>query len=85
MGTAALRALRAAGLDGVQDVRARRGYLLARELTEAQVRSFARAVLCDPVVDQFVVHAPEAAPQQHAAGKHLVTIVPRRAPPAPRM
>ncbi|MBL8737585.1 MAG: phosphoribosylformylglycinamidine synthase subunit PurL [Planctomycetes bacterium] len=77
MGTAALRALRNAGLDGVQDVRARRGYLLARELPEAQVRSFARDVLCDPVVDQFVVHAPDAAPQQPAPGKHLVTIVPR--------
>jgi len=77
MGTAALRALRGAGLDGVQDVRARRGYLLAAELPEAQVREFARAVLCDPVVDQFVVHAPTAAPQQPQPGSHLVTVVPR--------
>ena len=77
MGRAALRALQAAGLEGVQDVRARRGYLLGAELQEAQVREFARAVLCDPVVDQFVVHAPTAAPQQPQAGSHLVTVVPR--------
>jgi phosphoribosylformylglycinamidine synthase len=77
MGRAALRALQAAGLEGVQDVRARRGYLLGAELQEAQVREFARAVLCDPVVDQFVVHAPAAVPQQKQAGSHLVTVVPR--------
>jgi phosphoribosylformylglycinamidine synthase len=77
MGRAASKALQAGGLEGVQDVRARRGYLLGAELQEAQVREFARAVLCDPVVDQFVVHAPAAAPQQQQAGSHLVTVVPR--------
>ena len=50
----------AQGLDGITDVRSRRGYLLAAELPEDKVRSFARAVLCDPVIDQFVVHAPGA-------------------------
>ncbi len=76
IGTTALRSLRAAGLDGVTDVRARRGYLLAAELPEAQVRSFASAVLCDPVIDQVTVHAPGAA--AHAtSGTHMVTVVPR--------
>ncbi len=77
MGSAAMRALLATGLEGVQDVRARRGYLLAAELPEAQVRAFARAVLCDPVIDQFVVHAPGAAPQVAAKGTQMVAIVPR--------
>ena len=56
-----MRALRSAGLDGVTEVRSRRGYLLGAELSEAQVREFTRAVLCDPVIDLFVVHAPGAA------------------------
>jgi len=73
---AALRALRSAGVEGIEDVRCRRGYLLAAELQEAQVREFARAVLCDPVVDQFVVHAPRAFAHP-PAGVHTVTIVPR--------
>ncbi len=77
MGTAALRALRAAGLDGIQDVRSRRGYLLAAELPEDKVRSFARAVLCDPVIDQFVVHAPDAKAQLQKPGVTMVAIVPR--------
>ena len=77
IGGAALRALRGAGLDGITDVRARRGYLLAAELPEADVRAFARAALCDPVIDQFVVHAPDAAPQVLPAGAHLITVVPR--------
>ncbi|HEX6811183.1 MAG TPA: phosphoribosylformylglycinamidine synthase subunit PurL [Planctomycetota bacterium] len=76
MGAAALRALRGSGLEGVEDVRSRRGYLLAAELPEARVREFAHAVLCDPVVDQFVVHAPGTSPPP-PAGAHLVTIVPR--------
>ena len=76
-GASALRALRTAGLDGVQDVRSRRGYLLAAELGEAQVREFARAVLCDPVVDEFVVHAPGAATPVLARDTHTVTIVPK--------
>jgi phosphoribosylformylglycinamidine synthase len=57
-GEAARRALAAAGLSELSSVRSRRGYLLGAELKEAQVREFARAVLTDPVVDQFVVHAP---------------------------
>ncbi|MBL8728798.1 MAG: phosphoribosylformylglycinamidine synthase subunit PurL [Planctomycetes bacterium] len=76
MGASALRALRAAALDGVEDVRSRRGYLLAAELTEAQVRAFAAAVLCDPVVDEFVLHAPGATPPP-PAGRHAVAVVPR--------
>ncbi|MDO8348734.1 MAG: phosphoribosylformylglycinamidine synthase subunit PurS, partial [Planctomycetota bacterium] len=76
-GTAALRALRAAGLDGVIDVRSRRGYLLGAELPEAQVRDFAHAVLCDPVVDQFVVHAPGAPSPVPAKDTHHIAIVPR--------
>lgn len=76
MGTAALRALRAAGLDGVTDVRCRRGYLLGDGLSEAQVRSFATAVLGDPVIDRCVLHAPAAAVAPTGTG-HFVTIVPR--------
>jgi phosphoribosylformylglycinamidine synthase len=77
IGSSALRALRGAGLEGVQDVRARRGYLLAAELPEAQVRTFARAVLCDPVIDVFVVHAPGAAAQVLLPGMQMVAVVPR--------
>jgi len=76
-GTAALRALRGAGLDGVTSVRSRRGYLLAAELGEAQVREFARTVLCDPVVDTFVVHAPGASSPVPPKGTHHVVVVPR--------
>ncbi len=77
MGLSALRALRSAGLDGVQDVRSRRGYLLGADLPEAQVRTFARAVLCDPVIDTFVVHAPDAAAQVPPRGTRMVAVVPR--------
>ncbi|MBL8755943.1 MAG: phosphoribosylformylglycinamidine synthase subunit PurL [Planctomycetes bacterium] len=77
MGSAALRALRGSGLDGIQDVRSRRGYLLGADLPEHQVRSFARAVLCDPVIDQFVVHAPDATTQVLAPGTAMVAVVPR--------
>ncbi|MBL8747666.1 MAG: phosphoribosylformylglycinamidine synthase subunit PurL [Planctomycetes bacterium] len=77
MGDAAARALRSAGLDGIESVRSRRGYLLAAELDEAKVRLFARAVLCDPVVDDFVVHAPTATAPAPAPGSHFVAVVPR--------
>ena len=76
-GEGALRALRAAGLDGVEQVRSRRGYLLGAELREAQVREFAAAVLCDPVIDALDVHAPDAAAIPPAAGTRTVTIMPR--------
>jgi phosphoribosylformylglycinamidine synthase subunit PurSL len=76
-GTAALRALRSAALDGVTDVRSRRGYLLGAELSEAQVREFARAVLCDPVIDLFVVHAPGASSPVPLPDTHQLAIVPR--------
>ncbi|MCB9877111.1 MAG: phosphoribosylformylglycinamidine synthase subunit PurL [Planctomycetes bacterium] len=76
VGDAAKRALTAAGLSGITGVRARRGYLLGAELTAQQVEGFARDVLCDPVVEQFVVHAPGARPAP-AADIHAVTIVPR--------
>jgi phosphoribosylformylglycinamidine synthase len=61
----------------VQAVRSRRGYLLGAGLDETQVRTFTRAVLCDPVVDDFVLHAPDATTPPAAAGDHAVTIVPR--------
>ncbi|MBL9076145.1 MAG: phosphoribosylformylglycinamidine synthase subunit PurL [Planctomycetes bacterium] len=77
MGGSALRALRAAGLDGIDRVRSRRGYLLARELDEAQVRRFAAAVLCDPVVDECSVHAPGATAASPRGAAHSVAVVPR--------
>jgi phosphoribosylformylglycinamidine synthase len=76
MGRTALRALRGAGLEGVRDVRSRRGYMLGAELSEGDVRSFAQDVLCDPVVDGFEVHRPGATPPCHAS-RHAVTVVPR--------
>src|SRR5690606_26804053 len=44
---------------------------------EQQVRAFAAAVLCDPVVDEFVLHAPDAPAQQSLEDGHAVAIVPR--------
>ncbi|MBX3462489.1 MAG: phosphoribosylformylglycinamidine synthase subunit PurL [Planctomycetes bacterium] len=77
IGDAALRSLRSAGLDGVTRVRSRRGYLLGGELAAAQVQTFAGAVLCDPVVEAFAVHAPGDTPPPPAAGSHAVVVVPR--------
>lgn len=75
-GAAAQRTLTAGGLTGITSVRARRGYLLAAELDQQKVETFAREVLCDPVIEDFVVHAPGttiSAPD----GAHMVTIVPK--------
>ncbi len=76
LGAAAQRTLTAAGLNGITGVRSRRGYLLGAELTEQQVESFARAVLCDPVIEDYVVHAP-GTPVGGPEGAHMVTIVPK--------
>ena len=76
IGSAAQRTLTVAGLHGITGVRSRRGYLLSAELNEQQVRSFARAVLCDPVIEEFVLHAPNTVPQA-MAGAHTLTIVPK--------
>ncbi|MCA8966012.1 MAG: phosphoribosylformylglycinamidine synthase subunit PurL [Planctomycetes bacterium] len=76
-GGAAKRALAAAGVEGIEEVRCRRGYLLAAALSESQVREFTRAVLCDPVLDQFVVHAPGAADPQPLPRTHQVVVKPR--------
>ncbi|MFM1871888.1 MAG: phosphoribosylformylglycinamidine synthase, partial [Planctomycetota bacterium] len=76
-GEAAKRALAAAGVNGIVDVRSKRGFLLGADLAEAQVRSFANAVLCDPVLDQFVVHAPTAADPQPKPGTHTLVVRPR--------
>ncbi len=76
IGDAAQRTLRAAGLEAVAGVRSRRGYLLGAELERTQVEAVAEAVLCDPVVERFVVHEPgatAAAPE----GAHSLTIVPK--------
>ncbi|MBL8726276.1 MAG: phosphoribosylformylglycinamidine synthase subunit PurL [Planctomycetes bacterium] len=75
-GQAALRALRGAGLDGLEAVQSVRGYLLGAELPEAAVRAFGQAVLQDPVVDELRVYAPgqNTAP---AAGWQRVSVVPR--------
>lgn len=75
-GDAAQRTLAAAGLTGVTAVRARRGYLLGRELERAQVERFAIEVLCDPVIERFVVHAPGEVADS-PAGAHTLTIVPK--------
>lgn len=76
-GAAAERALRSAGLAAVTGVRSRRGFLLGAGLGEAQVRSFADAVLRDPVLDTVEIHAPTAAGKPPAKGHHRVAIVPR--------
>jgi len=76
IGDAAQRTLTSAGLAGVSGVRSRRGYLLGAELSRDQVDAFAKAVLCDPVIEHFVVHEPgSSAPQPEAA--HTLTIVPK--------
>ena len=76
IGDAAQRTLTAAGLHGVTDVRSRRGYLLSAELSKQQVDGFARAVLCDPVIEEFVVHAPDTN-VHNAPEVHTLTIVPK--------
>jgi phosphoribosylformylglycinamidine synthase len=76
-GEASQRALAAAGVAGITAVRSKRGYLLGSELSEAQVRTFARAVLCDPVLDLFVVHAPDASDPEPRPGTHTVVVRPR--------
>ena len=73
MGQSALRALRAAGLDGVLDVRSRRGYLLGAEMPEGDVVAFAQDVLRDPVLDHCVVHRPGA----NTTKTLMVAVVPR--------
>ena len=76
IGDAARRTLTAAGLAGLSSVRSRRGYLLAAELSRAQVDAFATGVLCDPVIERFIVHAPgEAAARPDGAS--VLTIVPK--------
>jgi phosphoribosylformylglycinamidine synthase subunit PurSL len=78
MGEAARKALENFGLEGVRAVRSRRGYLLAAELPEADVRRFATAVLCDPVVEECLVHAPSArAATTRSGDAHTITVVPR--------
>ncbi|MFO1077705.1 MAG: phosphoribosylformylglycinamidine synthase subunit PurS [Planctomycetota bacterium] len=76
-GDAALRALRAAGLHGIEQVRSRRGYLLGAELSAGDVQRFAKSVLADPVADALAVHAPEDPSPGTAPGAHCVAIVPR--------
>ncbi|MEC8253331.1 MAG: phosphoribosylformylglycinamidine synthase subunit PurS, partial [Planctomycetota bacterium] len=76
IGDAAQRTLSAGGLAGVSSVRSRRGYLLGAELTLEQVNAFAQAVLCDPVIERFDVHAPgSVAPRAEDA--RTLTIVPK--------
>ncbi|MEC9047331.1 MAG: phosphoribosylformylglycinamidine synthase subunit PurL [Planctomycetota bacterium] len=76
IGDAAQRTLSAGGLEGVSSVRSRRGYLLGAELTLEQVHAFAQAVLCDPVIERFDVHAPgSVAPRADDA--RTLTIVPK--------
>lgn len=76
IGDAAQRTLSAGGLLGVSSVRSRRGYLLGAELTREQVDAFTRAVLCDPVIERYDVHAPGAgAPKADDAC--TLTIVPK--------
>jgi len=75
-GDAAQRTLATAGLGGVRSVRSRRGYLLGDELSEQQVHAFAKSVLCDPVIEEFAVHAPGAA-VGGIDDAHMLTIVPK--------
>ena len=76
IGDAAQRTLSAGGLLGVSSVRSRRGYLLGAELTREQVDAFTRAVLCDPVIERYDVHAPGAGALK-ADDACTLTIVPK--------
>ena len=59
-GNSGHKALERVGLSPTR-VRSKRGFLLGSGLSDAQVRAFARAALCDPVLESFSVHAPGAA------------------------
>ena len=74
-GDAAQRALSGAGVQGISQVRARRGYLLAAELPEASARAFAQAVLQDPVVDTLEFYPPGEPGPKLSADIHRVTVL----------
>ena len=73
-GNSGHKALERAGL-APTSVRSRRGFLLGPGLTDAQVRTFARAVLADPVLETFTVHAPGAESPRATHGVHRVSIL----------
>ena len=68
------KALERTGLNPTS-VRSRRGFLLGPELSDSQVRQFARAVLADPVLETFTVHAPGAENPRPTPGVHRVSIL----------
>ncbi|GAB4152149.1 MAG: phosphoribosylformylglycinamidine synthase subunit PurL [Planctomycetota bacterium] len=76
-GDAALRALSAAGADGVAEVRSVRGYLLEASLPRANVEAFAREVLADPIVDELDLLEPGEDRPPTGEGVHRLFVVPR--------
>ncbi len=72
-GAAAQRALLRHGLE-TTSVRSRRGFLLGPDLQDAQVRTFAKQVLVDPVLETFEVHAPGSPSPRPKAGVHRVSV-----------
>ncbi len=76
-GSSAAKALERQGL-APTSVRSRRGFLLGSTLTDAQVRTFARSVLTDPVLETFVVHAPGASSPMPLPGVHRISVLLRK-------
>ena len=73
-GNSGHKALERVGLRPTR-VRSKRGFLLGSGLSDAQVRAFARAALCDPVLETFSVHAPGAASPHKKPGVHRVSVL----------
>lgn len=74
VGDYARKSLIAAGL-AVSAVRSRRGFLLGAELSAQQVHEFAKAVLADPVLDTFEIHAPFAEVTGSVHGVQRVSVL----------
>jgi len=68
----ALRALRDAGVRGVEKLGTVRGYLLPANLTRDAVERAVREVLCDPVLDEARIVAPKVAPAPKAGVQRVL-------------
>ena len=71
-GTHALAAARNLDLEGIDDLRLGRGYLLPPTFSPEQVQRAVDELLCDPVVDEARVTAPEQKPERRTAQWVLV-------------
>jgi len=63
-------------IDGIEDARLVRGFLLAPGYTREAVERIAVELLADPVVDRYRVIAPREAPPAPEAGTHRIVAAP---------